>query len=103
MKAVIFGGGLAGLSAGKILSENAVDVVLFERNNIVDGLARSFTRDGCTCDLGVYIGKNGLFRYNNMDHSIGMGVPVGEKITCGGHKGIQDKIKQIGIDEDFVG
>ncbi len=103
MKAVIFGGGLAGLSAGKILSENAVDVVLLEKNNVVGGLARSFTRDGCTCDLGVCIGRNGLFRYNNMDHSLGVGVLVGEKITCGGHDGIQNNIKQIGIDEDFFG
>jgi len=45
---VIIGGGLAGLSAGYHLAEESP--TLFERENVVGGLCRSFKQDGFTFD-----------------------------------------------------
>ncbi len=47
-KVVIIGGGLAGLSAGHHLLE--LDPVIFEKEEAVGGLCRSFTQDGFTFD-----------------------------------------------------
>ncbi len=47
-KIVIIGGGLAGLSAGHHLLEH--DPVVFEKEDAVGGLCRSFTQDGFTFD-----------------------------------------------------
>ena len=47
-KIVILGGGLAGLSAGYHLLE--YDPILFEKEQTVGGLCRSFTQDGFTFD-----------------------------------------------------
>ena len=47
-KVVIIGGGLAGLSAGHHLLEH--DPIVFEREQQVGGLCRSFTQDGFTFD-----------------------------------------------------
>ncbi len=51
---VILGGGLAGLSAALELSAAGKRVVLFERERDPGGLARSFEKDGFTCDLGPH-------------------------------------------------
>jgi protoporphyrinogen oxidase len=47
-KVVIIGGGLAGLSAGYHLLEH--EPVVFEKEQVVGGLCRSFTQDGFTFD-----------------------------------------------------
>ncbi|MBI4474860.1 MAG: FAD-dependent oxidoreductase, partial [Acidobacteria bacterium] len=47
-KIVIIGGGLAGLSAGHHLAEH--DPIVFEREDAIGGLCRSFTQDGFTFD-----------------------------------------------------
>ncbi len=47
-KVVIIGGGLAGLSAGHHLAE--FDPVVFEKEEALGGLCRSFTQDGFTFD-----------------------------------------------------
>lgn len=52
MKIVILGAGLAGLSAGRVLSKNDMDVTILEKDAVVGGLAKSFTHNGYTCDLG---------------------------------------------------
>ncbi len=52
MKVVVLGGGVAGLSAGWVLSKNGVDVTVLEKEDSVGGLARSFNRKGYTYDLG---------------------------------------------------
>lgn len=48
MKIVIIGGGLAGVSAGHHLAE--YEPVLFEKEDVIGGLCRSFTQDGFTFD-----------------------------------------------------
>lgn len=52
MKVVVLGGGVAGLSAGWVLSKNGIDVTVLEKEDSVGGLARSFKRNGYTYDLG---------------------------------------------------
>src|SRR5438128_1105112 len=47
-KIVIIGGGLAGLSAGHHLAE--YDPIVFEKEQAVGGLCRSFAQDGFTFD-----------------------------------------------------
>jgi protoporphyrinogen oxidase len=47
-RVLIIGGGLAGLSAGYHLAEH--DPLLFEKENTIGGLCRSFTQDGFTFD-----------------------------------------------------
>ncbi len=47
-KVVIIGGGLAGVSAGYHLAEH--DPIVFEKENAIGGLCRSFTQDGFTFD-----------------------------------------------------
>lgn len=48
----ILGGGPAGLSAGKILTDAGVDVVAFEKDDDVGGLSRTHETDGFRFDLG---------------------------------------------------
>ncbi|MFH0859827.1 MAG: FAD-dependent oxidoreductase [Candidatus Altiarchaeota archaeon] len=52
MEVSILGGGIAGLSAGWALSDKNVSVTVIEKEKTLGGLARSFTRNGYTYDLG---------------------------------------------------
>lgn len=52
MRAAILGGGLAGLAAGYFLKKKGRDFVVFEAQDDVGGLERSFTRDGFVFDTG---------------------------------------------------
>jgi len=54
MKVYVLGGGLAGLSAAHVLSEGGIDVTVLEAEDEVGGLARSFSEDGFTLDLGPH-------------------------------------------------
>lgn len=49
---VILGGGLAGLSAAKVLTEAGLKVKVFERDNVVGGLSKTIVRGGFRFDLG---------------------------------------------------
>jgi len=49
---VILGGGLAGLSAGYVLSRAGMEVVVFESDSIVGGLSKTIVKDGFRFDLG---------------------------------------------------
>jgi protoporphyrinogen oxidase len=49
---LILGGGLAGLSAAKILTEAGLKVKVFERDNVVGGLSKTIVRGGFRFDLG---------------------------------------------------
>lgn len=51
-KISILGGGPAGLTAGKVLSEAGADTTVFEMNNEVGGLSRTYEVDGFRFDLG---------------------------------------------------
>ncbi|MAG50615.1 hypothetical protein CL621_03165 [archaeon] len=51
---VVFGAGMAGLSVAYELSKNNVKVDLLEKDSQVGGLAKSFTKDGFTVDLGPH-------------------------------------------------
>jgi protoporphyrinogen oxidase len=49
---VILGAGLAGLTAGSLLSRSGADVTVVERDSAVGGLARTIERNGFRFDLG---------------------------------------------------
>ncbi len=49
---VILGAGLAGLTAGKLLSETAADILVIEREKVVGGLSRTLEHNGFRFDLG---------------------------------------------------
>ena len=46
MKVCVVGGGLSGLMAGKKLAENGFDVKIFESEERLGGLAKTFDIDG---------------------------------------------------------
>jgi protoporphyrinogen oxidase len=54
MRVVVVGGGLAGLSSAYELTRNGVDTKVIEKNTEVGGLARSYTKDGFTYDMGPH-------------------------------------------------
>jgi len=51
-KAIVIGGGFAGLSAASYLAKNGYDVSLFEKNKEIGGRARKLELDGFTFDMG---------------------------------------------------
>jgi protoporphyrinogen oxidase len=52
MKLAILGGGPAGLSAGKVLSDNKIKNTVFEMDEVVGGIARTIEHHGFRFDLG---------------------------------------------------
>jgi protoporphyrinogen oxidase len=50
----ILGGGLAGLAFGAAMEAKGISYTVFEANETVGGLARTFTTDGYRWDLGVH-------------------------------------------------
>ena len=53
-RAVILGGGVAGLYAGRVLAREGCHVTLFEKEPVVGGLAAGRERNGNYFDLGVH-------------------------------------------------
>lgn len=51
-KIIILGGGLAGLSAGYVLTKAGLRVKVFESDSVVGGLSKTITHDGYRFDLG---------------------------------------------------
>ena len=51
---VIVGGGVAGLVSAQLLLEAGCDVTVIERDEVVGGLAKSFSYDGFTFDVGPH-------------------------------------------------
>ncbi|MFH1402723.1 MAG: FAD-dependent oxidoreductase [Candidatus Altiarchaeota archaeon] len=54
MRVVVLGAGLAGLSAAYELTRNGVQVLVLEMDSQVGGLAKSFSKNGFTFDLGPH-------------------------------------------------
>lgn len=52
MKVAILGGGPAGLSAGKVLSDNKIKNAVFEMDEVVGGISRTIEHHGFRFDLG---------------------------------------------------
>jgi phytoene desaturase len=51
-KAIVIGGGVAGLSAASYLAKGGFEVMLLEKNASLGGRARQFSEDGFTFDMG---------------------------------------------------
>lgn len=51
----------------------------------------------------VCIGRNGLFQYNNMDHSLEIGIFTAKEIINGKQDGVGDIIKNISGREEYLG
>lgn len=51
-KITIIGSGFSGLSAACYLAQSGHEVVVFEKNKMLGGRARNFTKDGFTFDMG---------------------------------------------------
>ena len=49
---VVLGGGVAGLSAGYVLTRAGIDLVVCEKDTVVGGLSRTIVHDGFRFDLG---------------------------------------------------
>ncbi len=52
MKAIIIGSGVAGLTAGALLSKAGIDVTVFEQFPMIGGVTATVTQDGYRWDLG---------------------------------------------------
>ena len=53
-RVVILGGGIAGLSAAFFLNEQGIDATIYEKNDEVGGLCRSFNIEGYDFDYGAH-------------------------------------------------
>ena len=53
-KFIIIGGGPSGLAAAHELSTNNYDVTVYEKANIVGGLARTIEYKNCKYDIGPH-------------------------------------------------
>src|SRR5688572_32787953 len=51
MRIAILGGGIAGIAAGYFLAIKNIDFTIFETNDEIGGLCRSYTKSGFTFDL----------------------------------------------------
>lgn len=51
---VVFGAGVAGLSAARHLSESGFEVSVYEKDEVIGGLARTFRKGGYLYDLGPH-------------------------------------------------
>ncbi len=71
-KAVVIGGGVAGLSAASYLAKGGFEVTLLEKNSSLGGRARQFTEQGFTFDMGPsWYWMPDVFEkfYNDFGHS----------------------------------
>ena len=67
MKALIMGGGPAGLAAGKILTDSSAKCIVFEKDDGVGGLSRTHSHHGFLFDLG---GHRFFTKKNELDEFI---------------------------------
>jgi len=67
MKALVMGGGPAGLAAGKILTDFAAPCTVFEKDDGVGGLSRTHSHNGFLFDLG---GHRFFTKKNELDEFI---------------------------------
>jgi len=67
MKIIIMGGGPAGLSAGKILTDANLNCIVFEKDDGVGGLSRTHSHKGFLFDLG---GHRFFTKKNELDEFI---------------------------------
>ncbi len=67
MKVIIMGGGPAGLAAGKILTDEQVSSIVFEKDDGVGGLSRTHYHNGFLFDLG---GHRFFTKKNELDEFI---------------------------------
>jgi len=72
MKAVVVGGGFAGLSAGYRLRKAGWDVVLLESGAEVGGRVHSYTRDGYIIETGATQMSTGYKEYMALAQELGM-------------------------------
>ncbi|MHC1626216.1 MAG: protoporphyrinogen/coproporphyrinogen oxidase [Methanoculleaceae archaeon] len=67
MDLAVLGGGLAGVTIGRLLSERGVDLVVLEKEREIGGLCRSFTSRGFTFDRGgshiIFSRDSGVLRF----------------------------------------
>ncbi|MCK9306934.1 MAG: NAD(P)-binding protein, partial [Methanoculleus sp.] len=52
VKSAVLGGGLTGITLGRLLHEQGDDVTVLERDETIGGLCRSRTEAGFTFDVG---------------------------------------------------
>jgi uncharacterized protein with NAD-binding domain and iron-sulfur cluster len=72
VKAVVIGGGLAGLTAAIELAEQGAQVTLLEAKPRLGGATCSFSRDGLTVDTGQHVFLNCCTAYQDLLGKLGM-------------------------------
>jgi squalene-associated FAD-dependent desaturase len=72
MKAVVVGGGLAGITAGIALAQAGADVTLLEAKPRLGGATMSFTRDGLVIDTGQHVFLRCCTAYRGLLDRLGM-------------------------------
>lgn len=90
-KVLIIGSGIGGLSAGIILAGLGFDVTVLEKNNRPGGLMRSYTREGCECEVGIhYLGSldDGQILRKFFDY---LGLTAAIPVTRMGRDGVIDR------------
>ena len=72
MKAVVVGGGLAGITAAVALGQAGADVTLLEAKPRLGGATMSFTRDGLVVDTGQHVFLRCCTAYRGLLDRLGM-------------------------------
>ncbi|MGH3212996.1 MAG: FAD-dependent oxidoreductase, partial [Trebonia sp.] len=72
MKAVVVGGGLAGIAAAVALAPGGADVTLLEAKPRLGGATMSFTRDGLVVDTGQHVFLRCCTAYRGLLDRLGM-------------------------------
>ena len=72
MKAVVVGGGLAGITAAIALGQAGADVTLLEAKPRLGGATMSFTRDGLVVDTGQHVFLRCCTAYRGLLDRLGM-------------------------------
>ena len=72
MKAVVVGGGLAGITAAIALGQAGADVTLVEAKPRLGGATMSFTRDGLVVDTGQHVFLRCCTAYRGLLDRLGM-------------------------------
>src|SRR5438128_10961346 len=56
MRIAVLGGGIAGATlAAELSKSDAIDVTIFEKDDVLGGLHRSSRIEGCTYDIGTFV------------------------------------------------
>src|ERR1700747_2497069 len=72
VKAVVVGGGLAGITAAIALGQAGADVTLLEAKPRLGGATMSFTRDGLVVDTGQHVFLRCCTAYRGLLDRLGM-------------------------------